>query len=167
VPVYEPQWVAPAPFGYYPNLQRRDAAIWERVLRARAEGFKRVCYNLAFGGSIPLDPQATQDQILGWQYSTAAKVDVLIDLGDEWWLCEVKPNASYSAVGQVLSYYLLAEREGFTTQTLVPTIITDGMLPDVAYVAQTLNLQVILAPDPALNPPEGAFTPIAPVPGSF
>jgi hypothetical protein len=167
MPVYPVEWRPPALFGDYPNMARRDAVIWERVLKAKALQWKAVAYNLAFGGVIVDDPNATEDEILGFQYSTAAKVDVVIDTGDEWWLCEVKPNASYSAVGQILSYYLLQEREAWTTQIVVPTLITDSVVPDVAYVCQALNIPVILAPDPTLQPGAGVFVPEAPVPGAY
>lgn len=147
MPVYPVEWQSPSLNIGFGNMSRRDLPIWIRFLHRYAEQFQRVAYNVAFGGQIPDDPEATEDMLKGYQWSTAFKVDVFADVGDELWLCEVKPSPDLGAIGQVLGYYLLSERENWTTKIVVPTIVTDFMVPDVAYVAQTLNVQVFLAPD--------------------
>ncbi len=147
MPVYPLEWRDPSLNIGYGNMSRRDLPIWLRFLEQYHQRLRRVAYNVAFGGQIPDDPEATTEQLLGYQFSTSFKVDVLADVGDEWWLCEVKPSPDLGAIGQVIGYHLLAERESFTTTIIIPTIITDYMVPDVAYVAQTMNVQVFLVPE--------------------
>jgi len=147
MPVYPLEWRDPSLNIGYGNMSRRDLPIWLRFVEQYHQRLQRVAYNVAFGGQIPDDPGATEDQLLGYQWSTAFKVDVLADVGDEWWLIEVKPSPDLGAVGQVIGYYLLQEREQFTERIVIPTIVTDFMVPDVAYVAQAMNVQVFLVPE--------------------
>src|SRR5713101_8167904 len=113
MPVYPVQWSAPSLNIGYGQMSRRDLPIWLRFLEAYAHRIQRVAYTVAFGGQIPDDPEATEDQLRGWQFSTAFKVDVFADVGAEWWLIEVKPSPDLGAIGQVLGYYLLSEREAW------------------------------------------------------
>lgn len=144
MPVYPVVPESPLLTGAYPHLERRDAALWERFLVQHVPPITGVAYDVALGGQVPDDPNATPEQLLGWQYSTAQRVDVVAFTADEVWVIEVKPNARLGALGQVLGYVLLFEREPITTLPLVPTLVTDNLSPDVRYVADQLNIQVFV-----------------------
>lgn len=147
-PVYPIAQQQPAITGNYPHMARRDAPIWERFLRAQGANFTGVTYDVALGGVVPEGADEEDETVLGWRYSTAVKLDAVLFTPDEVWIVEVKPNASLSAIGQVLGYMLLAEREPFTDLPLIPTIITDNLGADVRYVAEQLNIQIIVVPEP-------------------
>ena len=78
MPVYPIVWTKPILYGYYPGMAKRDAELWERWLKQAHPNILHVSYNVALGGVIPEVPDATDAQLKGWQYSTAAKIDALV-----------------------------------------------------------------------------------------
>jgi hypothetical protein len=157
MPVYPIHWQAPTIDGRYRGVSKHDARVWERFLRAHASEFLGVAYGVAFGGVIPDDPNVDEAIRLGWQYSTAKKVDALADHGDEVWCCEIKPRGSLSAIGQALGAVILMDREHLEQRALIPAIICEDADPDVEYIASVLNVQLVIVgftdAAPAAPPP--------------
>lgn len=147
MPVYPIEWTEPRLFGYYPAMGKRDAELWERWLKQSHPNVLRVAYNVALGGLIPDVQNATDAELKGWQYNTAAKIDALVDVGPEWWVIEVKPAANLNAPGQAIAYVVLLAREGLTELPLIPTVLSDTVGPDFQYVCQQLGCQLFLAPE--------------------
>lgn len=146
--VYPVEFASPALLGSYPNMSRRDAPLWERYLRLYAHQWQGFAYNVALGGLEVTDPEASDAERIGWRYNTAEKIDVVANRGDEHWIIECKPNARAGAVGQVLCYKLLADREPWTSLPTVPCVLTDNMSPDVRWFAEQVGVEVIILPQP-------------------
>jgi len=148
MPVYKPEFFKPELLGYYPHMARRDAVIWERYLKLEARSWLGFAYDVALGGMKVTDPLASEAELLAWQFSTAQRVDVVGDRATEHWIIEVRAQARVGAVGAVMGYTLLAQREPWTHLPLVPAVVTDNMSPDVRWVAEQFNVQVIIVPEP-------------------
>jgi hypothetical protein len=136
--------------GRYPHMAPADTVIWERFLEATGAQFAAVAYDVALGGSIPSDPALSDAERRGWQYVTAKKIDAVLYLPREAWIVEVKPSASLAAVGQVLGYTLLAQRDPFTHLPLVPVIVTDTMSADTKYVCDEFGIDYLEFPESPL-----------------
>lgn len=149
--VYPVVFQPPALTGDYPHMSRRDAELWERYLRSYAHTWLGFAYDVAIGGLTVEDPTASPEEKLGWTYNTAEKIDVVANRGDEQWLIEVKPNCRLSSIGQALGYLLLAQREPWTPLPLIPAVLTDNVNLDVRWVAEQLNVQLIIVPDEPLR----------------
>ncbi len=143
MPVYPASWMALVKNGYYPHMAKLDAALWERFLDQYGGNFSAVAYDLALGGFMPDETLGPEEQRLGYQYSTAMKVDAVLQRAEEVWIVEVKPSGATSAVGAALCYTLLAERDGFSPFPLVPAVVTDIMHPDAKYCAELLNVLIV------------------------
>jgi hypothetical protein len=152
VPVFPVVFEPPALTGRYQHMARRDAELWERYLEKFAHLWQGFAYDVALGGLVVEDAASTPEQLKGWQYSTAEKIDVVANRGDEQWIIEVRPNARCDTIGSVLGYLLLAQREPWTTLPLVPCILTENMSPDARWVAEQLNVEVIILPAEPLRP---------------
>lgn len=146
-PVYPVTFYPPALLGWYPHMARRDAIIWERFLRLRAREFEGFAYDVALGGQIVDAPPGEEAVALGYRFSTAQRVDVVANRITEHWIIEVRHQARISAVGAAMGYTMLALREPWTDLPLVPTVVTDNMSPDVRYVAELLNVNVVILPE--------------------
>lgn len=147
MPVYPVIFGPPQLLGWYPHMARRDAAIWERYLKQEATGWHGFAYDVALGGQLVNDPEATEAELLGWKFSTAQRIDAVGDRGTEHWIIEVRAQARLGAVGAALGYTMLAMREPWTQLPLVPCIITDNMSPDVRWVAEQFDVTVIIVPE--------------------
>lgn len=147
MPVYPVAWMPVAAGVSYPHMSKHDAEIWERFLDAYGADFDLVAYDVALGGVVPTDPTASEKEKLGWQYTTAKKIDAVLEAPEEVWLCEVRPGAGVAAVGSVLCYALLSDLDPWTTKPLVMTIITDAMDGDTKACCEKLEIQVIEVPE--------------------
>lgn len=147
MPVYPIEFFPPQPLGWYPHMARRDAAIWERYLRAHAQLWRGFAYDVAVGGIIAEVTDYDEATLKGYQYSTAQRIDVVGERPDEHWIIEVRSNARVGAVGAALGYTLLAQKEAWTQLPLVPAVCTDNISPDVRWVAEQLGVQLIIVPE--------------------
>jgi hypothetical protein len=146
MPVYPVQWVPVEKSGRYPHMFKHDISIWERFLDAYGGQFTDAAYDLALGGVVPNDPDASAELALGWQYTTAKKIDAVVRNDQEVWLCEVRPDAGLAAVGSVLGYSILSESDPWTPLPIVPVIVTDRMDGDTKLVCQEFEILVIELP---------------------
>lgn len=145
--VYPPAWVPAAFRGKYPHMAKRDAAVWEAFLALHAERFEAFAYDVALGGIVLDMPELDEADRLGWQYSTALRVDVVAKEGDRYWVIEVRPDVSVSALGAALNYTMLAQREGAFPGELVPAIVCHYIQPDVKWACDALGIQVFPVPN--------------------
>jgi hypothetical protein len=136
----EPQRISAA--GPFTHMAKRDAAVWVRFLERHAAEFLAVTYDVALGG---VEPAGVEPALAtGWQYSTALKIDAVLWAPNAAWLCEVRPWVQAGALGQVLCYVLVAQREGFTPLPVRPMLVCEGIQPDVRWVAGELGVRVEL-----------------------
>ncbi len=147
MPVYPVEFLPPALLGWYPHMARRDAVIWERYLKREASAWRGFAYDVALGGQLVDDPTGDPATLKGYQFSTAQRIDVVGDRGTEHWIIEVRHQARVSAIGAAMGYLLLAQRDPWTDLPLIPCVVTDNMSPDVRWVAEQFNVQVLLVPE--------------------
>lgn len=143
MPVYPVEWVDATARGNYPHMARHDAMIWERFLGEFALSFRRFAYDVALGGLLKPGTDDDLAQRLGFQYSTACKVDVVAERDEDCWLIEVKPDAHAGAVGQALVYTTLGEKDRPSDKPLVPVVVTNRCSEDIKYAAGELGVLVV------------------------
>jgi hypothetical protein len=142
--VYPLTLFLPEQQAHYPHMAKRDVELWERFLREHGKKFLAFSYDVALGGrlpQIPNDPDAST--ALGYQYSTALKLDAVGWMSNQAWIIEVRPEATVSAYGSAVVYALVARREKLTELPLIPTIVCETCQLDVEWAAAMTGIQVI------------------------
>lgn len=140
--VYPVSWVPNTFRGNYPHFAKRDAPVWARFLALYGNRYAGFAYDVALGGATLPAVGAPEPERLGWQYSTALKVDACGQAEDGVWLFEVRPEATVSALGAVLSYTLIAERDSVFSGTLVSAVVCESMQGDVKWCCDRLGVVV-------------------------
>jgi hypothetical protein len=153
MPVYPIERLPASSAGIFTHLSKHDSAIWSRFLDVYADAFQSFAYDVALGGQQVAEQHGDAATRLGWQYSTALKIDVVGFRELDTWVIEVKPNAGTNAVGAALCYVELAQVDKISDLELTPVVVTDRMSPDVKFCAEQLGVLVFELPEP---PP--AFT---------
>ena len=77
-------------------------------------------------------------------------MDVIGRVGVDFWVIELKPNATYDSFGQVIFYADLFEREFKVTTNILPVIITDKVDPDLISLASKTGV-LIFETNPVLD----------------
>lgn len=145
MPAVYPFEVLPVTFqGAFPNMAKRDEAVWRKFLALYADRYFGFSYNVAIGGIRLALAQGDPIDIDAWQYRTALKIDVCAFAADTVWIIEVKPEAQAGALGAALAYMLVAERERIFDRALKPAIVCEYIQPDIAWVAERLGVAVII-----------------------
>jgi hypothetical protein len=122
-------------------MMRRDVAVWERWLQKHAETVEAVAYDTACGGLIPDDPESTPEQLTGYRYTTAQKIDVLLREGAGIWVVEIKPIASLTAIGGAIGYPLVLARDEPALELAGGGIICELLPDDIAYLCEALKIR--------------------------
>lgn len=128
----------------YPHMSPADTTIWEKFIDTFPTRYSTVDYDFALG-STPLTSEqiaseADANMVRLWQ----KRIDVLAKQGDETHIIEVKPSAGASALGQVLSYCELYKGYVDPFAKVKPILITDSLKPDMALLAESMGVQLII-----------------------
>jgi hypothetical protein len=144
VPAVYPPRVLPVDFvGDFPHMARRDAVVWRRWLLTPPAPFLGYAYDVAVGGYRIQGLDLAEPELLGWQYNTALKIDVVGLVAGEAWVIEVRPDATVSALGAALTYAMVLDREQVFDLPLRPVIACENCQPDVEWAAGKLGIRVV------------------------
>ena len=127
-------------------MAKRDGQVWERFLGMMSDRFDAFSYDVALGGVLHDIPGQTPEDAIGYQYSTALKIDAVGRAEDVYWIIEVRPEANVSALGSALTYTMVCERDEVFPGKLLPTVVCNSMQVDCLWAAQKLGIQVIAVP---------------------
>ncbi len=95
----------------YPHMLPYEAELWDRFLKRRSPEFIKLEYDVHVGDA-PVPPEALPDYLKGMFQSVYKKrIDVVAHDPGTIYVIEVKGRAGLSALGQVLAYKFLYERD--------------------------------------------------------
>jgi hypothetical protein len=128
----------------YPHMMPFDVAIWERFIEQFPDMYDHVSYDVKVG-SIPEfvknEPDVThQAQAPLYQ----RKIDVVGYKADQIDIIEIKPRAGTSALGQVVGYKLLYQRDFTPPVEPKAIVLTDHADDDLGHVAASMGVQVVV-----------------------
>lgn len=122
------------PLGSYPHMLDAESLIWTKFLSVMTYQGATVAYDVHVG-TEPVLPPETEPNIAKMAFALFTKrIDAVLFLPSITLVCEVKPYASSSAVGQALSYCLLFRRDYPQFPHAAPAIVTDKPHPDTAFI---------------------------------
>lgn len=129
----------------YPHMKPRDVEIWERFIEKNKSFFDTVDYDFHVGEGADFLPtgEDTPDGRENRLYQR--KIDVVGYRGDKVWLIEVKPEASASALGQILSYkeLYIKTKDADPLPTLM--VVTGKIMSEMKEVYAKHNIAVFVA----------------------
>lgn len=128
----------------YPHMFPGDLVIWKRFIPKYGAGYTRFDYDIKVGSgtqdiALRNDVWSVMQQIL-----SKYRIDVVGYKENEVDIIEVKPKATASAIGQVLIYKLLWERQFSPTMPVIPTIVSEYEMPDMRYLTNRLSINYII-----------------------
>ena len=128
----------------YPHLRPEDVAIWEKFLSAHPDFYDSVDYDLKVGEGRDYSEMPGDEFRADMEYLSKKRIDVVGYKGDEIHIIELKPQAGFSAVGQVLGYAKLFAATGAAGKRIVPVVITDEELPDVRNFCLKMGVLLLI-----------------------
>lgn len=115
----------------YPHLRPEDARIWSDFIRSYPNFYESVDYDLKVG--TPRNYPGKDDDVYkkDLEYLSRKRVDVIGYTHNEIHVIEVKPRASFEAIGQVIGYAELYGPYAPEGMLVSAVIVTDEEIPDI------------------------------------
>lgn len=121
-----------------------DRALWERFISKLPDAYTQVQYDVPVGSVPEHSQQSIVDGGANMSRLYKRRIDVVGYIADQRDVIELKPRAGMSAIGQVLGYKHLLERDEPFTGTTKAVIVTDHVDADVAEYASTHGVAIIV-----------------------
>lgn len=129
---------------WYPHMMPYDVAIWERFIEKYPDAYDFVSYDVKVGSAPEFDtvanPETGGDAINLYK----RKIDVIGHKGERIDIIELKPKAGSSALGQVVGYSVLYEKDYSPPTKPNLVVITDQMGRDMDTLASAMGIKVIV-----------------------
>jgi hypothetical protein len=127
---------------WYPHMAAADITIWNQYLEKNPEAFDLVSYDVAIGEGAQFDLSEFAGNVAGLNRLYQRRIDVLARRGGITTVVELKPRASTSAIGQVVGYHSILQRDNPELQLSRPLIITDQLLPEMQFLADAAGVDI-------------------------
>lgn len=130
---------------HYPHMLLEDRRIWTEFLKSKVVEITEVWYDVHVGKSVPLPLGSSDMEQRISDGLTRKRIDVVCHVGDSYWVVEIKPRASMTALGQVLTYVRLFTIEFGMIELAQAVIICESVDEDLLYQFKELDVLVYVA----------------------
>jgi len=134
--------VTPQPATKYPHMLPAENEIWDKFLSQRSPPFIDIQYDVHVGDA-PEPPANLPDYLKGMFESVYKhRIDVVAQDPDVIYVIEVKPRAGLSALGQVLAYKHLYERDYQPTKPVEMRIVCERKEMNIDEIAEKQGVYI-------------------------
>lgn len=133
----------PISMNHYPHFLQEDTDVWTTFLESSKFDIQEVWYDVRVGLGALLPEGRDEMTFKIAQALTRKRIDAVCRLHDGYWVVEVKPYANMYALGQVISYKRLFEREYAVSGAIIPVIVCDRIDQDLPEEFEELGVLVI------------------------
>ncbi len=138
----------PQPYGLlnkYAGMRAGDEVIWDQFVKNHPDFFLSVWYNVPLGDPYPDAEKAVEARANGAYEVSQWRIDVLGETADAFVVIEIRPHADARAIGNVIAYSKLLEKEWEVVKPVVGIIIlTDKISPILETAAKLCKVQVMV-----------------------
>ena len=120
----------------YPHMFPHDISIWERFLDTNGAEYILFDYDIKVGTGVPAEPSLPENYIHMQDTLSKLRIDCVGFRASSIDIIEVKPNASISAIGQLMSYVELYKRDFQPSAPVRGVLVTDRELPDIKHLTE-------------------------------
>ncbi len=114
----------------YPHMSARDGEIWEKYVQENPDIIDKVTYAVRVGNGMPLEKNWEPNIQKMAKELSQKRIDAVVEHADHIEIIEVKPRASFSALGQLLGYRQLYVEYYKTGKPIRLTVVCEYVSPD-------------------------------------
>lgn len=140
----------------YPHMMPEDVPVWERFLDSQPHDWIRIDYDVKVGEGVDLPPDFGEPFRTSCVNLSKKRIDAVLIYDNFDVVCEVKKCADWRAIGQIIGYPILYQRDVAQHKQVQSALITESFTLDTQYLANYLGLNYILVPLPDTTPPIAA-----------
>ena len=127
-----------------PHMLKPDIPIWYRFLAMYSAPFIKLYYDCALGG-----PSYTPEEMIDpmkkmWRGLLVKRADAIAELETEVWIIEVSADPGLRAVGQLLSYGHLWNRDPKINKPYKLVLVSGTIEEDLADVISSYGVLIFI-----------------------
>lgn len=128
----------------FPHMFPLDLAIWKRFLKKFDDNYRSFKYDIKVGEGRPPLKHWDKGTKKMQEILTKKRIDA-VGFGPSFVdVIEVKPAASSSALGQIITYTALFKNTFETDLPIRPVIVTDSEEPDMRRLTDELGIILVV-----------------------
>ncbi len=127
----------------YAHMMREDHATWTAFIESDIRDLDEVWYDVHVGAPMELPKDSPNYMKAVVEGVSRKRIDVVGRLGTAMFIIEVKPFANMTAIGQVVTYARLFNREFNIHPNAVPMIVSTRCDRDILEIAESLGVKII------------------------
>jgi hypothetical protein len=128
-------------FGPFVHMAPLDKSIWSRFLMQGGATFAPFQYDIRVGDGVELPSNATPMDNRVAQALTTKRIDVLAWVNGHIIIIEVKQRAGLSAIGQLVGYKVLYQKQFPENPGIELWLVTDKLQPDMITPLNAANIR--------------------------
>lgn len=136
--LYPPAWR-----GQPAHMSSLDTPLWSRFQAKHGSEFTGFYFDAALGTPSTTPPDTPDNLQKMWTRLTSKRMDAVGVKPDEWWILEMRPNASMGALGTIITYTNLWRLEPLDHNPIISVIVTDFPDPDLVKLAPLYGVEII------------------------
>jgi len=125
-------------------MKPQDVEVWERFIKTYPNAYEEVAYDVAVGEGAPVPAGTPENIAADFKLLTQRKIDVVGFSKGEVHVIEVKPIASFTALGQVLGYTKLYLKTAGAGAAAQPVIIAGKLGTDMEHPINEFGVKIII-----------------------
>lgn len=126
------------------QMSSNDYRIWVALREWWADQYKNLYFSVRVGQAT-LQQEGLEDNMAKMiEFSSRRRIDVLGEKDAGWDIIELRANAGPGALGSVLLYKILWERDPPDLRQVNPIIVTDSTDANLLYAAEKLGIRLIV-----------------------
>ncbi len=128
----------------YPRMSPKDVDIWKRFLMEHQDMFNSFDYDFPVGSGEDPGPKFEPNLRKDFIDLTKKRIDVVGYKNGEPTIIEIKPRASSTALGQLLTYKTLFIDSHPSFQTVPLMVITEFINTEDRTIFDSNNIQIFV-----------------------
>jgi len=135
----------------YKHMSPYEVLLWDAHLAREAGPEWEFFYDVRVGEGSVLPGVTAPEFVEAGRLLTQKRIDAVGRRPGEIWIYEVKPDAGLSALGQVLAYHDLYQRQFLPREPIRLAVVTDYTNPDERYLFARRGVAVYTYPEVAIR----------------
>lgn len=128
----------------YPHMSAADTLIWNRFLEQFPQAYDSCQYDFHVGDAPPFNTLYDDDTDKNQDKLYKLRIDVVARHGSTIDVCEIKPKAGPSSLGQLDSYAKLYSRDEEPLGKVNKVLITDTEMPNMDYLCREAGVTLLV-----------------------
>ena len=120
----------------YPHLGKKETKIWNQFIKENPNRFDTVWYDVKVGETRKCPQENQTPMMKRILQETKKRVDAIAWKGNKMSIIEIRPNANFSAIGEINCFAYLIQDEIQTFDTLNAIIVTDNEMPNMKNLCE-------------------------------